>query len=170
MLFLMYSGTIHFDVDTQPSILTAHLAECLRRVHARQIRVEGNRVSFRGGCFRFVTNWNVLGPFGYGELEVDMVANEVRYRLSLAQLVIVVTVLVLFLGSLMLFLPLPKEVVPFSKLAVFSFCLIGWVWFVGGNLLIGIARFTGFLRQSIAGVPTGAEGGHQNGYWATRGK
>ncbi|MHC4503361.1 MAG: hypothetical protein ACYTFI_08660, partial [Planctomycetota bacterium] len=102
---LMYTGTVHVDEDVQPSALMPHLAACLRRVRARHVTVDGNRITFKGGVFRFVTNWNVLVPFGTGELEFLPATREVRYRLSLAQLIIVVTVLVGSLAVLMFCLP-----------------------------------------------------------------
>lgn len=153
----MHAGAIDFDVQTQPSMLTAHLADCLRRVYARNITVDGNRITFRGGVFRLVTNWNVLVPFGSGQLEVDTTARQVRYRLSVAQLVIVATGLVAFIGSSMLVVPLPEEAGTFATPFVAMFCLIAWGWFVVGNLVIGVARFRGFLRRSVASAPSSAD-------------
>ncbi|MHC4201600.1 MAG: hypothetical protein ACYSU0_16565, partial [Planctomycetota bacterium] len=88
----MYTGTIHVDEDAQASALMPHLVECLRRVSARHITVDGNRIAFKGGPFRFVSRWHVLAPFGAGELEFLPTTRQVRYRLSLVQLIIAVTV------------------------------------------------------------------------------
>ncbi|MFO7908095.1 MAG: hypothetical protein R6U98_35970 [Pirellulaceae bacterium] len=136
----------------ETSRLAAHLAECLRGVHARRVTVDGNRVLFRGGLFRFVDRWNVLVPFGAGELHIDTAARVVHYRLSFAQLMITVTLLVGFLGCLMFFLPLPEGAGTFPPSLVAAFCAFAWVALVGGNAVIGLARFTTFLRRSIERV------------------
>ena len=47
-----------------------------------RFEVRNNRVTFRGGVFRFVTNWNILVNFGFGDLAVDSDAREIHYRLS----------------------------------------------------------------------------------------
>ncbi len=158
----MYSGTIQHDVETQGSQLTQHLAECLRGVRARRVTVDGNRVSFRGGFFRFVSNWNVLVPFGAGELRVDARARRVYYRLSFSQLMITVTSLVGFLGYLMFFLPIPQRSVAFPPTFVVVFCILAWLGLVGGNLVIGIARFQSFLRRSIESVTNRAPDDNQS--------
>src|SRR5713226_3498439 len=87
----MYTRTVNFDGDVDLATLPAHLANCLRRLDAREVEVDQNRVSFTGGMFRFVSNWNVLVPFGFGDLTVDSSARHIRYRLSFRQLVIFAT-------------------------------------------------------------------------------
>ncbi len=150
----MYTGTINVDEDVQPSALMPHLAECLRRVRARHITVDGNRITFKGGVFRFVSNWNVLSPFGTGELEFLPTTRQVRYRLSLAQCIIVGTVIGGFLAVLMLCVPHseppPEGFVPVA--------LVFWVLLVGVSLLIGIGRFESFLGESISTAPKRLEG------------
>jgi hypothetical protein len=149
----MYTGTIHVGEDLQSSALMPHLAECLRRARARDVTVDGNRIAFKGGLFRPVSNWNVLVPFGTGELEFLPTTREVRYRLSLAQLIVAATVTIGFLAVLMFCLPQSEgSGSPPAGFVPVALALL-WVFLVGGNLLIGIERFRSFLRQSISTTP-----------------
>lgn len=136
---LKAEGTLRLHPGVNLSGLPAHLANCLRGVDAREIQVETNRVTFEGGLFRFVTGWNVLSAFGRGGFVIDPDARKIRYTLSFRELVATVTLFVLLLGLFardsLVFLP------------------IVWVWFIGGNLLIGIPRVQEFLRAAIATAP-----------------
>lgn len=96
ILSLTYAGALEFDAGIDSTALIAHLADHLRKLNARDIKASQSSVSFRGGLFRAVSNWNVLIPFGYGELIVDKATHEVRYRLSFRQLIYTVTTLARF--------------------------------------------------------------------------
>jgi hypothetical protein len=89
---LTKAGVVHFDRDTDASLLPEHLASCLRGIYANSVEVRDTRVTFTGGLFRFVTNWNVLIPFGEGDLTVDSDTGEVRYRVSFFEYVAVTTI------------------------------------------------------------------------------
>ena len=69
---MMYRRSIALETTVDARRLAGHLATCLRDVDARNVTVDGGRVQFHGGVFRMVSNWNVLVPFGSGELEVDV--------------------------------------------------------------------------------------------------
>ena len=62
----MHTGIVDFDFEVDSAALPEHLAECLRSVKADEVEVNSNRVSFRGGAFRFMVRGNVLEPFGFG--------------------------------------------------------------------------------------------------------
>jgi hypothetical protein len=62
MLSLPYNGTCEFEDAVANPALLAHLADCMRRIDAREIRTLNDGVSFRGGVFRWVNQWNVLIP------------------------------------------------------------------------------------------------------------
>jgi hypothetical protein len=125
--------------------LPTHLANCLRRVEARQVATEANRISFKGGVFRLVGNWNVLCPFGFGDLTVDANTRQIQYRLSFRQLFFVATALTGFLGICASFELRSWPAVPFIPLI--------WAWLFGGNLILGIPRFEAFLRGAIETAP-----------------
>ena len=144
----MYSRTVYFDVNIDLIALPAHLADCLRRLDARAVEVVKNRVSFTGGFFRLVNNWNVLVPFGFGDLTIDSNARHITYRLSFRQLVIYATVGVAIIAGFILY-------ASYASPSWGAVLLIPgmWIWLVGGNLFIGIRRFENFLRRAIATAP-----------------
>jgi hypothetical protein len=138
------TGAIPFDQGVDSSSLAVHLAGCLRSVDASTVEILGNHVAFTAGIFRLVGSWNVLVPFGSGDLTVDSIACEVRYTLNCWQLVVMATamtgVMAAFLlrsgGSQMLWF------LPFT-----------WLWLVGGNLAIGIPRFRSFVVRAVLTAP-----------------
>jgi hypothetical protein len=109
------------------------------------VRVEGSSVQFRGGVFRFVSSWNVLGPFGFGNLKVDANSRQVQYTLSLRQLFFVTTALTVFLAIFVL--------VEWPSWGPVVFIPLVWTWMFGGNLVLGIPRFEAFLGHSIETAP-----------------
>ena len=149
----MLTGNIKFDSDRTPAELASHLAECLRHVHARQVVVDGNRVTFRGGMFRLVSNWNVLVAFGSGEIRVDPENRQIKYRLNVTQLIVVVTIMMSIMALVMFSSSIPAAERQLPKIIFSVIILIGWIWLVGGNLVIGIVRFTSFLRRSLSEAP-----------------
>jgi hypothetical protein len=146
MLSLTCTGTFEFDDGVDKAALLAHLAEQLRKLDARSIRISRDAVSFSGGVFRGVNNWNILIPFGHGELIVDNAKPEVSYRLSVRQLVITVTIILAFV-----FVNLWSVVR--TDPAILFLLAFGWLWLIGGNLMVALPRFKRFLRDSIDTVP-----------------
>ena len=142
---LLYVGAIDFNHDVDSMGLPAHLTDCLRNVNAASVKTEANRVAFTGGAFRLVTNWNVLGPFGFGELTVDSSTLEVQYRLSFRQLVIFASIATALTATFGLFSGFGWQL------------LIGvpimWTWLVGFNLVTGVPRFETFIGKAIATAP-----------------
>ena len=141
----MYARTMDFNHEVDPAILPSHLADCLRRVSARSVTVEGNHVAFVGGLFRFVSNWNVLGPFGFGDLTIDSSTHQIQYRVSLRQLIVVGTGVCGFIFAAMAF-----DHAPFWQLLAVPFI---WIWIVGANLAIGLPRLNRFMRRAVAAAP-----------------
>ena len=149
----MLTGNIKFDSDRTAAELASHLAECLRHVNARQVIVDGNRVTFRGGMFRFVSNWNVLVAFGSGEIRVDPENRQIEYRLNAAQLITVVTIMISIMALVMLGSSIPDADRQLLGTVSPVIIAIGWAWLVGGNLVIGLVRFNAFLRRSLSVAP-----------------
>jgi hypothetical protein len=148
MQALRKTGAVDFDREIDASLLPAHLASCLRDVDADAVQVKDNRVTFRAGIFRFVTNWNVLVAFGFGDLTVDSVTCKVRYCLSYRQLVIFTLIMagvtaatILILGSLHGMSQSMLTVLPLGLVVVFI------------NLALRTYDFKRFLRRSIATAP-----------------
>jgi hypothetical protein len=143
----MKPGRLEFEAGVDVSQLPAHLAACLKNARASAVDVTACQVSFKGGIFRLVSNWNVLVPFGSGSLTVDPVARIVSYRLDITQLVTIVSA-VTALGVILSWLN--KHSLTLLPVAVAGFF---WAWFVGGNLAIGYPRFRRFLRRALADAP-----------------
>src|ERR1700685_2514732 len=80
---LMTTGTVDFGKEVDSSLLAAHIAARLRGVDANDVDARPNSVTFKAGVFRFVTNWNILVSFGFGDLVVDPQTHEIHYRLEL---------------------------------------------------------------------------------------
>lgn len=130
----VYDGTLEFDTGIDKAALLTHIAECLRNVEARRVKISRDTIFFQGGLFRFVGRWNILVPFGSGEVLVDEVTHVARYRLSLRQLVCTATIALAFPAGIAWVGTTQAPFVPF----VFAF---GWLALVGGNLMIGVSRF-----------------------------
>jgi len=141
---LTLEGGIYFGEDIDPDKLVSHLADCFHQESADEVIVDGNRVAFKAGMFRLVSNWNALAGFRFGELIVDSQNRQVYYRLSFRQLVVMGTVMVSFMFA-------------FSWLAhawqILIFMPLMWLWIVGGNLAIGVVKFQRFVSRSIESSP-----------------
>jgi hypothetical protein len=151
ILSTMTRGSLPLDKHIDPHKLVERLADALRLVHAKDVIVTANRISFSGGIFRFVSNWNVLVPFSQGELIIDQVAGQLQYRVSLRQFVMILIVFSVFFLIYILALAGPLALIPVA---------LAMTWLLGGlNLLIAKARFEYFLCKTIdaTALPTGEQ-------------
>ena len=138
------TGSLQFGDDLDSFGLPAHFAGVLQKVDAREVKVYGDRVEFKGGIFRLVSSWNILVPFGSGIVTIRPELRQVTYQVSCLQLVCVATVAVVIMSLFIL------SSVGWQPLLVIP---IAWLWLVAGNLLIGIPRFERFIRRALADVP-----------------
>ena len=142
---LTRTGTVKFDREVDSSALLEHLAKRLTDVHATDVRIQGNGVTFEAGIFRFVTNWNLLLSFGSGELTVDPARRTIQYELSYSQLVSF-SAIAFLVGALVL--------VGYPEVAWLMLVMpFVWLFMVWSNVAIGILRFENFLRRAIETVP-----------------
>jgi hypothetical protein len=146
----MHTGDVPFDDGVDLTVLPTHLATCLRDVKACAIEIEGSHIAFTGGLLRVVSNWNVLVPFGYGDLTVDAIKRRIHYRLSSRQLVIVATVVSVVIAAFVIFGMTASRGGPWQP--ILAIPLI-WIWIVGGNLTMGVWRFQRFLRSAVSTAP-----------------
>jgi hypothetical protein len=144
MLSRITTGTLRFDREVDLAVLPEHLAVCLRSLKASTVETTYNRVTFTAGVFRMVGNWNVLVPFGSGDLFVDTATCEVRYSLNCRLLIALATLGIAVIGAFM------WSSGPGAPLWLLPFA---WLWLVGGNLAFGVPRFRGFLVRSLASAP-----------------
>jgi hypothetical protein len=66
------TGSLQFGDDLDPFALPAYFAGVLQKVDAREVKVYGDRVEFKGGIFRLVSSWNILVPFGSGMITIRL--------------------------------------------------------------------------------------------------
>ncbi len=158
----MYEKTLKYDARVDSTQLAPHFARSLRSARASDVRVIEDRVVFKGGIFRLVTNWNVLVPFGHGEIQIDSERRTIRYRLSFAQLLTIATAWIIVAGVMILSGKVSE------RPQVIAFLLVVWALVVGLSLLIGVPRFDNFIRESLSTAPrltsqsTGVEDGRQH--------
>src|ERR1700683_3421811 len=148
---LMTTGTVDFGKEVDSSLLAAHIAARLRGVDANDVDARPNSVTFKAGVFRFVTNWNILVSFGFGDLVVDPQTHEIHYRLSYRQLVIC---------SAIMFAVTCLCLLTFSRVpGIFSACwtILGLLlmWFCIGliNVSLGVWRVVWFFGRAVATAP-----------------
>lgn len=126
------------DIDSVLSRVEQELAAA----RAANVLRTDNKITFRGGIFRFVSNWNVLVPVGYGEIEV--LPTSVKYEFSCIEMLIVTT----FMACIMCIFILSS--IPVSTLS-FVVPLLMWLWLFGMNYVIAFVRLPAFVRK-IAGA------------------
>jgi hypothetical protein len=147
---LTISGSLDFADGVDAADLLSHLADFLRAVDGRDVAIAGDMVSFRGGFFRSWDDYregNLLNPFGHGDLTVDSARRQVRYRLSVRQLVAINTVIWGFVAIKML--QTPEAPAPIGPVVV-------WIVVVGGSALHGLFRLRAFLRKVLDAAPVAA--------------
>jgi hypothetical protein len=122
--------------------LLAIVGQRLEDAQARKVSVEPNTVSFKGGFFRLVGNWNLLVAIGSGKIELDPQGHRIAYSLSFAELLVVGTVMI---GVMAMFMAAGG----FPSGAFICFLPVGWLWLVGMNYLIALSRFDRFMKRCI---------------------
>ncbi len=147
--FLWYSAKMRFpvghvqDPDRLLGIVRDVFGRKLESVKARNIEIAENSLTFTGGIFRLVSNWNLLGPIDHGTIEIvasDQVIT-VRFRISFVQLIIVSTMLTTLMALVI--------ASRFRGEPPLGFYIFLWFWFVGGNMAISIPRFRGFVKRCV---------------------
>lgn len=141
----MYTRTVSLSCEVDQRMLPAHLADCLRQINARTVKIDKDLVSFTGGVFGAGGRGDILIPFGFGDLTIDSNSRQLRYRLSFRQLFIGTTVLVAFIVGLTSYW--------YRWWDGLIVGIIGWVWLVGLNLFIGLPRFRKFVHSAIETAP-----------------
>ena len=141
---LTSSGTI--TVDTPPdggiAAVMQKVEEALRHAKATRLRVTSDSITFRGGPFRGVTNWNILLPISSGELRFTRCdrAVLVHYHISWLGLSLVtvalVTIALIFSG----FGSALALLIPFA-----------WLFYLLGDYTIAVDGFPQFLASAAGG-------------------
>ena len=135
-----------------PECILDRLARALREIRAKEVRREPGAVVFVGGMFRRVPRSNLLGPIGWGRIEVVRQPThvEVRYRLVFTELIAMTIIpfgvmsspLVAGGSGYWLSLAIPMTGV----------CAVA----IGVSIAIALVRFPAFIRRegAVAGSST----------------
>jgi hypothetical protein len=142
----MYTKTLNVDSTVDLAKPPAHLAVRLQQIKAGTVEVNQNHVSFTGGLFGSGRNrWDILIPFGFGDLTVESNTRQLKYRLSFRQLFVAGTIMVGILTGFFYF--------AWHSLGGLLAAPIWWIWLVGLNLLIGLPRFEKFVHSAVETAP-----------------
>ena len=131
------------DPSRNFSFLANEIIKALKEARVKDVQITDTRITFSTGVYRSVlTWWSDLAPITRGEIQIYAEDHCIRYSLSFSQVIIVVSLMVAAMGTAMIAAGAP---VPMS-----CFVLpIVWLWLVGMNLIIGIARFRNFIKRTI---------------------
>jgi hypothetical protein len=66
---IKWTKILNRDVERFNHIFFRNISKELENVKANDIEVQKNKILFKGGMFRFVTNWNPLWPITEGYIE-----------------------------------------------------------------------------------------------------
>lgn len=145
----MFPTSIEGTLDL-PERSPAEASELLRRIERALVQAKANdlvrsndRISFRGGVFRAVSSWNVLGPVGSGVIEVVQGSpSTIRYDFSCMELLIIVTLMAVVLGLSM---------IHGSPSSMISYVLpiLAWLWLFGMNYIVASVRLPNFVKRAI---------------------
>jgi hypothetical protein len=124
-----------------PDVVRA-LMTALNSARASDVSSAENKVKFRAGVFRLVSNSNVLVPVGSGEIEVHFGSpGRVRYRFSCVQMLVIVSVMALLLACL---IPTTES----SPLRIGAPVAV-WLFLFGINYVIALRRLPAFIRGVV---------------------
>src|SRR5262245_54163055 len=111
----------------QIPVIVAALKSALTRARASDVSDVGNKVTFRAGAFRLVSNWNVLVPVGSGVFEIHAGSpGAVEFRFSCIQMLVIVTLMVSFAAII-----IPRNQPLLFRLGA---PLALWLWLFGHEL------------------------------------
>jgi len=96
--------------------------------------------------------WNPLNAFGSGELIVDDISRQVRYRLSFRQLIIATTILCGLGGLTAWLIRNLNSWVDHNPFVVVDILFL-WLSSIAGGVAFGIWRFRKYLRDAISKAP-----------------
>ena len=138
---------MNFEPDVDLSALPPHLAAWLNNVHAKEVEVRGNRVTFKKV---WMGSYRSGASFGLGDLTVHPESREVRYCLSYGRLVIF-SIIAFGIAATFLFVSPGFANFRSSKWVIFFPIL--WLFVTCGTFVTGICKFEGFLERCLASAP-----------------
>jgi hypothetical protein len=129
--------------------LAARVASALTKVRASNVSLTGTSVTFRGGIFRLVSNWNILVPVSWGAIDILTGSpGVVAYKFSCREMLVVTTLMALVAAFFMSFVVSPSEPL-FFRLGAPA---LMWLCLYAGNYLISRYRLPAFVKDAAGGI------------------
>ena len=123
------------------------LETALRNESASEMSRHANELTFRGGIFRLVSNWNQLVAITSGLVRFSFSADHARieYRITFTQMLALVP-------AMLAFFCLPALSAPRFEFPPWPFFVLIAAWLFGGNYFMTRYRFPRFLRRAAQTV------------------
>jgi hypothetical protein len=143
-------GTVSIDVHRATDLdgVIAAVEAAIREAKPTEIARDREKITFRAGLFRFVSNWNPLVSIGAGELHFTQQSSsqiEIHYRISFVQLFVVTTIMVaVMFGAL--------PILGGAHGVPLGFLAFAWLWLFGWNYVLTLFRFPSLVRNAAEGV------------------
>ena len=131
------------DNEASGQNLLAIIATELKRHSPKKIEKKDERIEFSAGIFRLAMNWNLLVPITSGTIVFRENESCLEYSLSFMELIIFGIIATVFV----IIFPWTNGA---SKEILFIAPILVWGWVVGMNFLLGIFRFSSFIKKCIA--------------------
>lgn len=142
---MIWQRRINAELEGDRDTFLKAMVEQLKAEKATSILVTGNRITFKGGLFRFVSGWNILTSVSSGYIEALPTRGGlfVTYYLSFRQLLIVATALgFVFMGDLLREKSLPI-------IAKIGIPIVTLLFLFGMNFLMTVIRFPSFIERAL---------------------
>ena len=142
MFPISIKGLIDVPPDGEDAALD-RLRVAIAKVQPKDLKRQGRVLTFRGGMFRWVSNWNILVPVDECTVSADL--GELRYDCSTRETLIAASVMV---AGLVVFIQVtgPASMPLGAKIVV---PLVAWLWLFGMNYLISYLRLRKFFARAV---------------------
>ncbi|MDB5974928.1 MAG: hypothetical protein JWR07_1688 [Nevskia sp.] len=137
--------------DTTPeqaAVIADRIVAALVAVRASGVECRANRITFRGGIFRMVFNWNVLAAVSHGVVDVQSGSKPmVDYTFYCWEMLAFVMLPILFVVL--------HTSINESPLVRFGIPVFIFLWLFGVNYFVARFRLPAFLRDAINACEVG---------------
>ena len=132
------------SVESVSEMILDRLAGRIKAQKPSSISSNPHQITFSGGFFRFVGNWNLLVAIDYGV--IDVVPDHNRLLISYNIRFIGLFILSSLMTIMFAFAIFSSGFTLQNLVAVAGI----WLWFFGGNFIIAVVRFHNFVRSALA--------------------
>jgi len=149
MVPFTYKNVIEFHVynfiPNLPEYIINNIVIKLKMLKPRNLSINSNRITFKGGFFRCVGRFNLIGSIDFGEISIACRDNRLimSYKLKFLQL-----------GYASLTIPIIFGLFIDQNNLLLEVFLLGMITIIcfGINFIIAILRFHSFLKKAVIEV------------------